>query len=731
MPDYFDPEQPKVSSSPEKLSKAEEEKILEESKKRFTLCEEAEKDLRALALDDLRFRAGDQWDEQIKQRRVQQRKPCLTINVLPARERQILNEQRQNRPAIQVNPVDDKADPDTADVLQGIIRHIEYDSDADVAYDTASASSTRIGFGYLRLLTEHESPTSFQQVIKIERIRNAFMVYLDPSCQKADGSDANFGYIFETLTKDEFEDLYPKSELAGLDSWDSVGNRDPGWLSDEGVRIVEYFYRENKDDNLLLIENLAGEQRGVLETDFEKMPPRLKKRVKIIDQRTTQVPVIHWCKHNAVEVLEKTVWPGKWVPIIPIYGDELDVDGKRVLEGMVRHAKDPMRMQNVMASEEVTAIGLAPKAPFIAAAGQTEDFPEWETANTEMHAVLRYKPIDVGGNPLPAPGRNAVEPPIAAISQARLQFADDLKAVTGIYDAQLGARSNEQSGRAISQRKSQGELSNFHYVDNLTRGLKFLGRQLIDLIPKIYNTPQMIRIIGEDGAQKVVKVNQEFQLEDGSTKKYDLTVGRYDVTVSTTNYETRRQLKVDSILELTRSYPPLAQVAGDILVGSMDFPDHEKLAERLKKLINQQFPGMTDDDAESDPKLKLQQTQAQLQAISQQHQMLTDALNKANDVIKTKQVEAQSKERIAQLEMETKIAIAEIQTKAQDAQRRAEIELNVWKELHGAAHETALAVQQHGQNLEATQQAAQQTPPNGPNGSAPADTTQSDEQTTQ
>lgn len=720
MPDYEEDkkkDEPKGEDAPGKLSKAKTQQILEESKKRFKLCEEAEKDQREVSLEDLNFRAGKQWPEAIKQRMLRERKPCLTINVLPARERQVLNEMRQNRPAVKVSPIDGQATQDTADVLQGLIRHIEDDSDADSATDTAAAGQLRIGFGYERIITEFESPDSFDQVIKIERIRNAFDVYLDPFAQKADCSDAKHGHVFCNYSKAEYKHDFPNSELASLDNWSEIGGQhQPGWIDSEGARVAEYFCIEYDEDTAVQVQNAAGEKRSMLQSDYEKLPAKVRKMAKVVATRKTELPVVHWYKHNAIEILDHEIWPGQWIPIIKYMGDEVDVDGKVTLEGMVRHAKDPMRMQNYMASKEVMAIALAPNAPWVAAEGQTDQHPEWKDANTENYSVMIYGPSPALPNAGP-PTRQVAEPPIQAITEARMHFVDDLKAVTGIYDAQLGAKSNEVSGTAIGQRKSQGQLSNFHYADNASRAIKFRGRQLIDLIPKIYSGPRMIRIIGEDLTQKVVKVNQEFQLADGSKQKYDLATGRYGVTVSAgPSYQTRRQETAQNMLDLTKAYPQLVQIAGDIIVGELDFPGHERLAERIKKTLP---PGLADDPTDSDPKTQLASAQAKLQQLGQQHEQLVQALQHEIQLRETKSVEVQGKAQIEMAKIQAnkeielwKLAnardIAEITTKAQDLRERVKLDAAMDREQHIAAHDIALQKDQqsHEQDL-AQQQAAQ------------------------
>lgn len=722
MPEYTDSPKDDATKKPDSKvpTGAEAERIIKESEKRFALCEEAERALRELALDDLKFRAGEQWDDDIKRKRIAKKKPCLTLNYLPTREKQVLNEQRQNRSAIKVNPVDGKADPDTADIFGGIIRHVEYDSNGDDIWDTALASATRIGFGFLGVITEFENPTSFQQVIKMRGFRNPFQVYLDANAQKPDRSDAKYGHIFETYTKEEYEFEFPDSELCSLDDWGRTGNHDPGWLSKDAVRIAEYFYTEYTDDNLLLIRNRAGEERTIRETEFEKLSKGARRLVKVIDQRETKIPEIRWCKHNALEVLSSTEWPGQWIPIIPILGDELDVDGQLILEGMVRHVKDAMRMQNYMASAEVQAIALAPKAPIKAPSETYGKYKHiYDNANNEDFAVLPYETYDSTGRQIPEPQRDVAEPPIAAITQARLHFADDFRQITGIHEAQYGAPSNEKSGKAIAQRRAQGELSNFHYVDNCTRARRFLGRQLLDLIPKIYSGPQMIRIIGEDGAQKVIRVNQEFQQGDGSTKKYDLGIGRYDVTISNQpSYQTRRQEAADNMLQLANATPQLMQIAPDIVVGMMDFPEHEKLAERLKKTLP---PGLADDPTDTDPKAQLQQANSKLQALSQQHEQLTKALEHEIKLRETKQVEMDSKKDIelAKIQSQTQIetmrlenqrAIAEIGAKSQDARERMKLDYDLDKQMHVSAHEMGMQADQqlHAKELADQQAQAQQ-----------------------
>jgi len=628
--------------------------ILAEALARFKLAEEAETEIRRLALEDLQFRAGNQWPEEVRAERDRDRRPCLTINRIPQFIQQITNDQRQNRPSIKVHPIDDQADIETGKVIQGITKHIEYNSNADVAYDTAFDSAVTGGFGYFRVITDYISPKSFDQEIFIKRIRNPFSVFFDPYAQEPDGSDANWCFIIDDLSSDEYKAKYKDSELASLDDWESIGNHTPGWVKEGHARVAEYFYREYKEETLVLLNN--GESG--LKSQLTALP----EGVTIVQERTTRVPTIYWCKINAVEILEKTEWLGEWIPVIPVYGTELVINGKRTLEGIVRNAKDSQRMYNYWSSAETEAVALAPRAPFIAAEGQLEGHErEWQTANVKNHAVLKYKPVSAGGQPIGPPQRNVFEPAVQAITNARMLAADDLKATTGIYDASLGAKGNETSGIAIQRRNIQAQTSNFHFVDNLTRSLRHAGRILVDLIPKIYDTARAARIIGDDGEQKIVQVNRPFD-QGGKPVLYQLDAGKYDVAIDVgPSFTTKRQEAAASMLEMSKAYPAIAQVAGDLIVKSMDWPGAQEIADRLKKTLP---PGIADDPANKGQTLP-PEVQAQMSQMNQMIQQLTEKLNIAHDKIDNKTLELESRERIefAKIEADIQKTLAQIDSK--------------------------------------------------------------------
>lgn len=560
-------------------SEDSERDILFRAKKNFQIAAEAEKNIRKDALDDLKFCKGDQWTPEIKQQREREKRPCLTVNQLPQFVRQISNDQRQNRPSIKIDSLDFGSNTRDAEIREGLIRHIEEQSNAEIAYDTAFEQAAKGGFGYFRIDHNYKDHRSFDQEIFIRRIRNQFSVYLDPAAQEPDGSDANWGHVYDEMSKQEFRAEFPDSALAQMNDWTSIGDQAPDWFTTEGCRISEYFEKQFERKRLFLLTN--GET--YLE---DELPEQLDPDVKIQQMRWTVDPCIWRYKINGIEVLEKTRCPGKFIPIIPVYGDEYMIEGERTLEGVIRHAKDPQRIVNFSRSAEIEAIALAPKAPWLIAEGQDEGFTrEWKTVNKENLAVLHYKPKTIGGEVVPPPKRIVEEPAIQAIATAGEQFQQDLRSTTGVYDSELGNKSNETSGRAIERRNKQSQVSNFHFSDNFARSLKHAGRIILEWMPEIYDTARQVRVINTEGESEIIWINKPF-LENGQTKLIRLDQGNFDVTVDTgPSYATKRQEAVAAMIDITQKYPKIMDIAGDVMVENMDWPGARVVAERIKKTL--------------------------------------------------------------------------------------------------------------------------------------------------
>jgi hypothetical protein len=591
-------------------------------------------------IDDLRFYAGSpdnhwQWPADVLATRgaVQGQtinaRPTLTINKLPQHVRQVTNDMRQNRPGAKVIPVDDNADVEVADIFNGMIRHIEYISDADVAYDTACENQVSYGEGYITLMTEYCDENTFDQDIKIGRIRNSFSVYMDPLIQDPTGADAKYCFITEDLTKAEYERQYP--DAAPISTLQSLGVGDQSisnWLNEDTVRIASYYYIDYDKTKLNLY---PGNQSAFEGTPEDKM---LKDMFgKPVKSRMSERPRVMYCKINGYEILEQKEWAGKWIPVIRVVGNEFEVDGRIYISGLVRNAKDAQRMYNYWVSQEAEMLALAPKAPFIGYGGQFEGYEDkWKTANTNNWPYLEVNPdvTDGQGAVLPLPQR--AQPPMASsgLLQAKAGASEDIKSTTGQYNASLGMGSNERSGKAILARQREGDVGTYHYGDNLTRAVRHVARQLVDLIPKIYDTQRIARIIGEDGETKMVKINPDqpqpvnkIVNEQGIVieKIYNPGVGKYDVVATTgPGYATKRQEALEAMAQLLQGNPQLWSVAGDLFVKNMDWPGAQEMSKRFAKTIDPKFLS----DGEDDPALQAaqQQIQAMGAEMEQMHQMI-------------------------------------------------------------------------------------------------------------
>jgi hypothetical protein len=591
-------------------------------------------------LDDLRFYAGSpdnqwQWPADVLATRgaVQGQtinaRPCLTINKLPQHVHQITNDQRQNRPSVKVIPVDDDADVEVAEIFNGMIRHIEYISDADVAYDTACENQVAYGEGYIRILTEYCDDDTFDQDIKIARVRNSFSVYMDPLIQDPCGSDAKWCFITEDLSQEEYHRLFPNaSPLSTLETL-GVGDQNLSqWLNTDTIRIAEYFYIEYEKQTLNLYPgNVTAFQGSPEDKQLRQIYGKPKK------SRQADRKKIKWCKINGYEILEEQDWAGKHIPVARVIGNEYEVEGRIYISGLVRNAKDAQRMYNYWTSQEAEMLALAPKAPFIGYGGQFEGYEtQWKTANTQNWPYLEVNPdvTDGQGAVLPLPQR--AQPPMASsgLLQAKVGASEDIKSATGQYNASLGMTSNERSGRAILARQREGDVGTYHYQDNLARAVRYVGRQLVDLIPKIYDTQRIARIIGLDGETKMVKIDpmqaepvRKIQNQQGIVieKIYNPSVGKYDVVVATgPGYATKRQEALEAMAQLLQGNPQLWTVAGDLFVKNMDWPGAQEMAKRFAKTIDPKLMG----DAEDNPALQAAQQQMQAMAaeLDQMHQML-------------------------------------------------------------------------------------------------------------
>ncbi|MCI4436722.1 MAG: hypothetical protein JHC33_07955, partial [Ignisphaera sp.] len=540
--------------------------------------------------------------------------------------------------------------------------------------------------------TEYEQD-SFDQNIKIASLINPFQVLMDPGYRKLDGSDITWAFIIDTLSEEEFKALYPDAELSSYNSsaWMGLNQRVPEWFSNNGktCTVAEYFIKEEKD---IVIVKLA-DGRVLPKKDLSEID-----KLSIVLERTTKQPTIKWYKINGMEVLEETEWPGSRIPLVPVFGDALLEDGQRIYSGLVRKVMEEQMMLNVAKTTAIELIAATPKAPWVGPLGFVGDRKaDWQDVNLKNLAYLEYDVIDDLGNPLPAPIRNVQEPPIQGILEIMNSIEMDIKSTNNMFDPSMGQKVNNQSGKAVLALQNAGSVGNYHFSDNLSRAIRLCGRILLDLIPKIYNEKRVIRIIGADDKHKLTTINGEGSPDevgieadlDGVAPIYDITTGKYDVSVSSgPSYQTKRQENLSMLFDLAGKDPQLMGIAGDLIVSQIDSPMSDQLQRRLEKALP---PGLLDDGNEKLPTAIIQRLQQDQQMI----QNLTEALQKETVLADKVQQSENTKLQIAQMNIDLELLKQKTTLEHETNILSFAEELKALNAKNKATHDMVLAVQKH------------------------------------
>ena len=606
------------------------EPIIDEAKDFLKFCNDADSNNRQEALEDLKFVNGDQWPVELQNSRNLESRPVLTINKLDTYCRQVTNQQRQQRPRIKVHATNTQADQKTAQVISGIVRHVEVNSNADHAYDNGFDYAVRMGWGYWRVNTKYVREDSFDQEIFIDPVDNPFTVYWDPNSIAPDGSDAEKCLITTMMPKEVFRQQFPGFDDGTSFTQRGTGDSQSEWITKEDIRLAEYFYTVREKATLYHLSD--GTMKFADGKDFFERISLAG--MTVIDERPSFKKTIKWKKMTAIEVIEERDWPGRYIPVVPVYGRHVVIGNKRKKFGMIRHAKDPQRMYNFWQTSLTESIALAPKAKWIMAEGQDEGHEnEWAQANVKSTPYLRYKQRDIDGQPAPPPTRLQPEPPPAGVITAASTINDDLQAIMGIFDPNQIPTGNI-SGKALNGQQQQIDLTNFDYYDNLTRSISHTGKIILDLIPKIYDSERVMRIIGDDGKPELITLNERTAV--GKVLN-DVTVGEYDVVMETgPGYNSKRQEAVDSMMGMLSADPSLMQTAGDLIFRNMDFPGADIIADRLATLnpLSQ-----VDDKSPIPPQVQMQlaQSQQQMQQMAQQIQQLQMMIKQRQDIEQIKQ----------------------------------------------------------------------------------------------
>lgn len=562
-----------------------DEKLLNEAKERYTVATQGWDHIYKEATSDLRFVYDvdeGQWPESVRKERETDNRPIITVNKLLKFVRQLRGEAKLNRPRVTVIPVDDKADPPMAELYGGIIRQIEYLSDAGTAYDTAYGHSVSSSIGFFRIVTKYADDMTFDQDLFIKRILNPQSVKLDPRATEFEFDDGKYGFIEELVERDEYERLYPDKDRA---NWDVQKKMLGEWIQGEAYRVVEYFYK--KPIKKTIVQVASG---GIHELTEDQNAEFIQANYgQIVRDRVASTHEVRWCKMSGLEILKKGKWAGKHIPIIPVLGDEIVVDGKRYYLSLTRGAKGSQQMYNYWGTAATEAVSLTPKTPFIIDHRQIDGFEtEWADAHKTNRPYIRYNAI--AGLQKPERERQT-EIPMGIITMMQTT-AFDIEDHLGRYEASKGQASNERSGKAIVARIQQADKGTYTFVDNLTRAIIFAGRQLIDLIPKIYDTPRALRIRGEDDSETLVKVNQpSSDIYGNPIVNADLSVGKYDLIATVgASFSSKRQEMVEMMIQSMQYAPNVAHVIAPLIFKYADFPGSQEIYTEIKKALENMPP---------------------------------------------------------------------------------------------------------------------------------------------
>lgn len=574
------------------MKRSADDQIVVEARERVQEAWDHDRDNRNEAATDLAMLAGiGHWPEEAKTARKD--RPMLTINRLPQFVRQVTNSIRQSDLSIKAQPVDSGPDTLLAKIYNGLLKQIQYRSSAEHVYASAVESQAACGIGWFRILTEY-ADDGFDQELRIKRIQNPMSVYCDPAAIEPDRSDAKWMIVTEMVPRETFKAQYPKAQEVDIDA-PGEESQTIWWGTQDSVRIAEYWRKVPTK------RRIAQLQSGEV-IDITDMGEGEAGMIGIVKTREAMAWKVEQYMISGAEVLSRSEWAGKHIPIIPVIGAEIPVKDRIYRYGVIRFAREPQQLYNYYRSAVAEAIALAPKAPYLVTQRQIEKYKGiWDRANTSSRPYLPYDPDPQAPGVAP---RREMPPdmPVALFQEAQVA-AEDMKATTGIYDAGLGARSNETSGRAILAREQQGDTANYHFADNFRRSLEHAGRIILDLIPKIYDNERAIRIAGDNAGEEeeLVPINVVMMGVDGQPVVYnDLSAAKFDIRVSVgPNFASKRQEASEAMMEFVRVYPDAAPFVADLMVKYMDWPGAEEIAKRLKAMVPPQ--ALQDPDAPPPP----------------------------------------------------------------------------------------------------------------------------------
>lgn len=685
------------------MAKKYNDEFFENLRNNFKRAEEYYRENREAQELDYEFTAGNQWDPVAKADRLATHRICVEVDYVNPFLKQIINNFLLNMPSIYVRSKNYNTDGNIANFYTSMIKEIEVNSNAEQEYGDVFTHCLKGGEGYLRVLTEYKNVNCFDQEIKIRAIKDPFSVYIDPKYHYDNTMD--YCFIFSNISKKEFELLYPDSEFTNTKFYND--RYDKMWIDSNNIKICEYFYKETKKEKRYLLssgEVVSQEQLDNKEQEIKNRRKNYKKNskqmaieesmednqsilddtynIQIVSEKMANINTIKWVKTNGYEVLEETEWMGEYIPIVPIFGEKIYSRGDYFYQGVVRKLIIPQRMINLLESNIIELINDAPISPFIIPKGAIDGFEEdWAMVSRVKKPYIEYNPIEGGGRP----ERFNMPNNVSELQSMKVSHIETMKLLTGIQDSGLGINSqSEQSALAILTNKKQNEVSNYDFTHSFSIGLKILGRILIDLIPRVYDSKKIVKdyISNKDNKYYTLQEQDTDIMEEESEniiKTVDIhntVVEDFNIEVSIGPYgESQRQQAVKTITALTQTNPELFNIMGDIMLKNMDWAGADEAAERFKKILPPEVAG----DSEIPPQAQniINQLQEQMSAMEQQFMAeknnydvltsnLTAKLNELAMKLGNKEYEIQSKKEIEMEKLKVQILLKELELRAKN-----------------------------------------------------------------
>lgn len=590
------------------------------------------------AEEDIKFVHGRQWSEQDQAMREQQRRPVITINKLRQPIDQITGSFRQNLPRIKVVPQKD-ATVENAKVIDSVMRYIEQINICSQKYRMVFSSQIKSGMGALVIGTEYSSWDSFDQDITIDVIDDPTTIFPDPNMTMPDGSDMDWCYITSYMNKKEFESRYPGAPVTQAASIGPDNSKD--WTTNDQIRVADYWKKCLKKEMVVFAVTTAFPEGVVLtESEFNQYKEQDPEGVREIKRREALRPVVYWSKVSGSAILEGPKrCIGTQIPVVLFTGRKSFDSELKEFRGCISDSKDAQRLHNYYKSQEAEAAASHTKAPWILSPEQIKGYEaQWAESAKVPKSYLLYNYIE--GIPVPQqlPGPQAS----TALVEGARSAAEDIKATTGYFDAALGAKSREISGRAITARQMQSDNGSFEFIDNFTLALQRLGRIIVSWIPTVYDTERTLTIIKDDDSQEQVNINEAEYDEAGKVIKILNEINsksKFDIYVDTSaGFNTKRQEASANMVELTKYMPSIGEVAPDLLVKAQDWPYAKEFADRLRALLPPEvkMQSMTEEEkANYQQELQQQQQEQERQAQMELAKMQYEAEEKKMALQKT------------------------------------------------------------------------------------------------